>query len=125
MAKRGIRAYTDDLAKEVLAGIASGCTEEDATAAAGISTDTLLRWKKGQAGAPADFAERFNRAIPKRKRAWLNSLSELARNGDGPVRLKALTELLDRCAPDYRKVEKHEHSGPDGAPLSVIFERRT
>lgn len=117
MAGRGKAVYTDALANEVLAGIAAGMTQKDAAFAAGISEDTFGRWMKGQSHAPADFAEKVNRATPRRIRSWLGGLSDLARNGDGPVRLKAIESLLDRCAPEYRKTERHEITGKDGEPF--------
>ncbi len=102
MGHRGTLAYTKDLADEVIAGIAVGLTDEDACATVGISTDTLERWRKHRSGCPAEVAARLRQARPRRTRRWLSQLSTNAAAGD----TRAIEALLDRCAPDYRKVQK-------------------
>jgi hypothetical protein len=113
MARRGVLAYTDDLAKEVLAGVAVGLTDEDAALSAGISQDTLARWRDGKSGAPADFAEKYARARPRRAARWLSKLWQLAEAGD----TRAVESLLDRCAPEYRKTQQVEVGNKDGQPF--------
>ena len=120
MARPGARAYSKETEKEVLGGIAAGLTDKDACLAAGISEDTWGRWLKGQRGAPAELADRVARARPRRTARWLSKLWQLAEAGD----TRAVTELLDRCAPEYRKTEKHEITGKDGEPFAVVFRER-
>lgn len=105
--------YTPELANEIVAGIAIGLTDRDAAIAAGISEDTFGRWMNAQRGAPADLADRVTRARTQRSRLWLGGIRRAADSGDW----KAYAELLDRCAPDYRKTQKHELSGADGGPI--------
>ncbi len=115
MARRGpIPLYTDDLANEVLGGLAVGMTARDAVAAAGVSEDTLERWRQGKSGAPADFAERYARAKLRGVRVRLRRLAQLADAGD----VRAIEAWLDRCAPAYRKTTHHEISGPNGGPIT-------
>ncbi len=121
MAARRKLSYSGELADEIVAGIAVGLTDKDAAGAAGISEDTFGRWMKGQRGAPADLADRVTMARPQRARRWLGTLSALAADGD----VKALTELLDRCEPHYRKRTETALTGPDGAALILQFVERS
>lgn len=93
--------YTSETAEEIIAGIAVGLTNKDAALAAGISEDTFIRWNNRY----ADFANRVTRAKSQRSRTWLKMLRDNAAKGD----TKAIAELLDRCAPDYRKTVEHDH----------------
>ncbi|MDP9355362.1 MAG: hypothetical protein M3R02_08795 [Chloroflexota bacterium] len=114
MARRGpVPLYTDELAMEVLHGLAVGMKAADAHAAAGVSDDTVERWRRGKSGAPAEFAERYKAARLRAVRGRLRRLVQLAEEGD----VRAIESWLDRCAPDYRKTTNHEISGPGGGPI--------
>lgn len=99
--------YTDAIAEEIIAGIATGLTDKDAAAAAGISEDTFGRWMKGRSGAGADFADRVTRTRRQRARLWLGGIGKIAKESKD---WRAYAELLDRCAPEYRKVHKTEQT---------------
>jgi len=87
--------YTEDRVNEIIVSLQAGCTDKDAALASGISEATFERWEKRY----TDFADRVTRAKAQRARGWLILLRQNAQRGD----TKAITELLDRCAPDYRK----------------------
>jgi hypothetical protein len=106
--------YTPELADLIVQAVAEGLTYKDAALIAGIDEDTLQRWIKRY----ADFAARLTRAKAERSRRWLEKLRELA---DAQRDWRAYADLLDRCAPEYRKTTQHEHSGKDGGPIPIRF----
>lgn len=104
----------------------AGLTERDACWANGFSEDTLTRWKRGEAGAPEDFPDQLRQAKAKRVLQWFNIVRRKAagrRNAktgkwETEPHLGAALELIDRCAPEYRKNPRMEVSGPGGAPIA-------
>lgn len=124
--------YTPELADNIIAGVSIGLTDKDAALAAGITEITLWRYRKRYAG----FDNRLTRARAARARKWLEQLWLNAQQSD----TKAITELLDRCAPEYRKTEnvnvthgglvKHAHHNMSAftddeiESLAAIAERR-
>ena len=114
MAGRGKPIYTDALAEEIIAGIATGLTDKDAAAAAGISEDTFNRWMKGQRGAPANLADRVMRTRRQRARLWLGEIRKIASDTRD---WRAYAELLDRCAPEYRKTQNIDLGNKDDKPF--------
>jgi hypothetical protein len=107
--------YTEERVKEIETSLSLGLTDKDAARSSGISEDTFARWQAKY----ADFAERVTRAKANRVKTWMLLLRQNAMAGD----TRAITELLDRCAPDYRKTERYEHTGKDGAPLTLVINR--
>jgi Transposase len=102
--------YTAERAAAVVAGVAAGLTDKDAALAAGIGESTLARWRARFGG----FDDRLARARAERTAGWLERIAELA----GQTRdWRAYAELLDRCAPEYRKTTVHEHVGEGGGPI--------
>jgi len=87
--------YTPERVDEIIASLKIGLTDRDAALASGISWDTFDAWQKRY----PDFSDRVTRAKAERARTWLLMLRQNAQKGD----TKAITELLDRCAPEYRK----------------------
>ena len=98
--------YDAQLANDVLGGLEIGLTAEDAIAATGVSRSTVERWRKGLSGAPDEFGELYARARLVGVRRRVRRLAQLADEGD----VRAIEAWLDRCAPDYRKTEKHDHT---------------
>lgn len=94
--------YSDATVKLIIDGVRAGLTNKDAALVAGIDEDTLIRWTKRY----GDFADQLVQAKANRSADWL---AHLRRAGQKDWR--AYAELLDRCAPDYRKTVAHEHSG--------------
>ena len=79
--------------------IRAGLTQKDAALVAGIDEVTLIRW----AHRHANFANQLARAHASRTADWLANIRKLA----GEQRdWRAYAELLDRCAPEYRKTQK-------------------
>ena len=123
--KRGPKGkYTEELKEQFFEAIAAGLTERDACWANGFDECTLARWKHGEAGAPEDFWDQLKQVKARRTMQWLNIVRRKAagridENGKYIVEpnLTAALELIDRCAPDYRKNPRYEVSGPGGAPM--------
>lgn len=97
----------------MLLAIELGATYELAAAYAGISGDTLDRWRKQK----ADFAEYLARAEGKAAVKWLAKSEKAAGEEDW----RAAAWKLERRYPraDGRAVQEQRHSGPDGGPVPV------
>lgn len=97
--------YNEERVNEIIVSLSAGCTDKDAALASGITEGTFANWQKRY----SDFSSRVTRAKAQRARGWLLLLRQNAMTGD----TKAITELLDRCAPDYRKTNdvNVKHSG--------------
>jgi hypothetical protein len=93
--------YTPERVEMILEGIRSGLTQKDAATVAGINEDTLIIWR----GKYSDFADRLTQAYADRARGWLEGIAAAA-----PKDWRAYEALLDRCAPEYRKVQKVEQT---------------
>ncbi len=115
MARRGsLPVYSEELAKQVLIAIRAGATYAHAAAHAGISADTLDRWRKGRAGAPAEFAARMAAAEGGGAVVSLAQIQLAAQNGDW----RASAWILEhRHATSYGKIERHELTGKHGGPI--------
>ena len=107
--------YTPERVAMILDGIASGLTQKDAALVAGIDEDTFINWRNRY----ADFADQVAHAYAARAQGWLDGIKAAA-----PKDWRALESLLDRCAPDYRKTERHEVTGKDGVPFFVLIGER-
>lgn len=102
--------YTPERVEMILEGIRSGLTQKDACLVAGIDHATLENWTAKY----SDFSERLASAHAERARVWLDGIAAAA-----PKDWRAYEALLDRCAPEYRKTQRVEHSGPDGGPIPI------
>lgn len=129
--RKGI--YTDELAGKFFEAIMAGLTERDACWANGFSEDTLTRWKKGEAGAPEDFLDQLRQVKAQRVMQWFNIVRRKAAGRRDPKdsskfiqepHLGAALELIDRCAPEYRKTPRMEvtnvNPGPGQADQSFL-----
>jgi hypothetical protein len=106
--------YTPELADLIVNAVRDGLTYRDAALVAGVSEDALQYWFKRY----PDFSERIARARAERSRLWLEKLRTLA---DQQRDWRAYADLLDRCAPEYRKRNQHEITGQDGGPIPIRF----
>lgn len=92
----------------ILAAVRDGLTNKDAALVAGVTDDTLRNWETRY----SEFSDRLAQAHADRARGWLAGIAAAA-----PKDWRALESLLDRCAPAYRKTERHEHTGEGGGPI--------
>lgn len=99
MARRS--KYNPERVEMILSGIRDGLTNKDAALVAGIDEDTLINWQNRY----SDFADRVAGARAERSRAWLDGIAAAA-----PKDWRAYAELLDRCAPAYRKTQRIEQT---------------
>ena len=104
--------YTPELASRIVEAVSTGLTYKDAALVAGIHETTLQRWIRRY----AHFATQLERARAERTQLWLAKI-EAAGERDW----RAYAELLDRCAPEYRKKSLVEHGGADGGPIPIRF----
>lgn len=102
--------YTPATVDRIVNGIRAGLTNKDAGLVAGIHENTVIAWQKRH----GDFRDRIAQAHAERSAYWLAKLQDA-----GKTDWRAYAELLDRCAPDYRKTERHEHTGKDGGPIAI------
>jgi hypothetical protein len=86
--------YDDAIVKVIVDGIRAGLTNKDAALVAGIDETTLIRWEKRY----TNFANHLAQARAKRSADWLAHIRTA-----GAKDWRAYAELLDRCAPEYRK----------------------
>ena len=93
--------FTPELAALIVDAVRQGLTYRDASRLAGINEHTLQRW----IARYAHFAQQLERAKAERTQRWLGLLAEA-----GQRDWRAIAQLLDRCAPDYRIVQKTEQT---------------
>ncbi len=99
--------YTDEIVNEIIGGVAVGMTDKDAALAAGITEQTLSRWRKRY----VDFDNRLMRARKQRSRLLLRRIHTATERD-----WRAAAELLDRTDREYRKTPL-EITGKDGGPI--------
>jgi transcriptional regulator with XRE-family HTH domain len=118
--------YTPERDKALLDAVQAGLTYELSAALAGISEDTLARWRQGKSGAPADFAERFAAAEAKGALANMLTIRRAAQgvtdqqgNLVSPPEWRAAAWILEHRYPQQygRTVQEQQHSGPGGGPI--------
>jgi transposase len=102
--------YTPETAAKIVVGIRAGLTTRDAALVAGVHEDTVANWERRYSAFSAQLA----RAHAERSANWLARIATLAAEQRD---WRAYAELLDRCAPEYRKVSKSEVTGKDGGPI--------
>lgn len=93
--------YTPEREQMILDAVADGLTHRDAALVSGINEHTLIVWEKR---FPA-FSALLAQADAARARKWLDGIAAAA-----PKDWRAYESLLDRCAPEYRKVHKTEQT---------------
>jgi hypothetical protein len=110
--------YSPEVVSDIVTALSMGATEQHAAFYAGISEDTFQRWEDKY----ADFADRVKRAKGQRAVKWLAKIEQAA-NTDW----RAALAKLQACERDSYGKEKAElqHTGKDGAPLTVVIERVT
>ena len=107
--------YTDERLKIIKAALSVGAYDAEVCAYAGISETTFYDWQKKK----PEFADLVTRTRPA---GWIEDLGLIKRAAkDGDWR--AAAEHLDRTGSPYTKKERHEHTGKDGSPLTVVIER--
>ena len=99
----------------IVAALSVGAYQKDACDSAGISEDTFKRWEQKD----AEFAERVSRARPQGWIADLAAIRTAALAGDW----RAAEAHLALTGSPYRKTERIEHTGKDGAPLTININR--
>jgi hypothetical protein len=109
--------YTPERGERVLQGIRAGLAYKHAGLAAGVSEDTVGRWRKGLSGAPPDFAERFHTAEGE---GALALMLRIRKASDDDWRAGAWI-LEHRYPQEYGKTAV-EHSGPEGAALEFTIQ---
>jgi hypothetical protein len=106
--------YSRDRARRVIEALGVGATYELASKYAGISPDTLDRWRKANAGFAEEMAEAEGRAAT----GWLAVIEQAARNGDWRA---AAFKLERRYPASYGKtVQEQQLVGKDGGE-AVVF----
>ncbi len=106
----------------LMAAIARGLPLKEAASLAGISYDTLNRWRnEAQAeNAPPEFrhfCEALKRAQAAAVDILLGRIQEAAQRGDW----KAAAWILERRHPDaWGRQQRVEHSGPNGSPIATV-----
>jgi hypothetical protein len=108
--------YTPELIKVLLDAVGTGMTDGDACLIAGISEETFYAWQRTK----PDFSDRILRARPNGWKSALERIRLAGIEGDW----KADAEYLDRTRSPYRKSQEMQHTGPNGAPLTISFAER-
>lgn len=104
---------TDETIDALCEKLSKGFTYAVACAHAGISYQTLLNWKRDHGEAKSGFY--FD---------LFDKLRTAEMEGRGLMEARALKEspalhVLERRYPeDWGKIDKHEHSGPDGSDIT-------
>jgi hypothetical protein len=105
----------------LLKAIEDGMPLKHAAMIAGISYDTLNRWRnKGESEfAPIEFRD-FCKALRRAEAVAMQRLLSLISNA-GQTDWKAAAWTLERRFPDeFSKPQKLEHSGPEGKPIHAL-----
>jgi transcriptional regulator with XRE-family HTH domain len=115
--------YTPELARDIVRTLASGVPKRYAAEANGVSKTTLNEWENGRGGIPKSEIQEFQAAIARASaQAVIARVARIAKAGiDGDW--KADAWYLEHVhSDDFAGREKHEHSGPEGAPFVVRLE---
>jgi len=105
------------LQRKIIAFVRRGLPLECATLASGVSRRTARRWRlKGERARSGRYHELFAAAEEARAKAEADALRIIA--AARRKQWQAAAWWLERAAPErWGRREKHEISGPDGAPL--------
>jgi hypothetical protein len=105
-----------------LAAIQGGASDRSAAAEAGISRETLQRWRVGERPSDRLIRERMFRARAIREKRWLKSIEDAALTpakhmptGDW----RAAAWLMERTNPEYAARQGIELSGAGGGPVQI------
>lgn len=116
MAGRTLK-WSAERAQQLLDALSAGVTQELAAAHAGVSVDTVERWRKGLSGADSDFAERFDKAAVAGGVAALAHIRQAMKDD-----WRAAAWLLEHRFPQHYGKQVLEHQGPGGGPIQVKTE---
>lgn len=107
--------YTPEIAAAVVRAIELGATYELAAGYAGISADTLSRWRNRY----AEFADMLKAAEGRAAVKWLAKIEQAASEGTW----QAAAWKLERRYPNQYGRTVTEHQGNDEAPVAVRLVR--
>jgi hypothetical protein len=110
--------FDAETAATIVSYVQAGAFMETASAAAGISKQTLYSWlKRGKAaakGALRDWWEEVQKALALSEVAMIGAVSQAAQDGQW----QAAAWHLERKWPErYGRRERIEHTGPGGGPI--------
>lgn len=108
--------YTPQTVEKLITALSVGMTDQDACIVAGISDETLRLWRRKH----LDFLERSTRA---REEGWQGALAVIKHAAIKDRDWRAAGEFLDRTKSAYRKSQETQITGPEGAPLEIVFRR--
>lgn len=110
--------YTPEVAERICQAIELGATYELAAQYGGITYDTFNTWRKNK----REFLEAINAAEGKGATKWLAKIEQAASDGAWQA---AAWKLERRYPHSYgRTVNETQHTGKDGAPLTIIIGER-
>lgn len=120
--------WSDELAESIVRTLASGTPKKFAAESNGISYDTLNEWEHGRGGIPKSKIFEFRQSIMRAEaQAVVARVARIAKAGiEGDW--KADSWYLEHVHPDVfasRETRDQRLSGPDGAPLEIVFRRTT
>lgn len=110
--------YKPEYGRTVMELMAQGYTMAAAAADLNVSAATLALWQKTH----PEFKEMVDLGRIKRQRWWEEKLMTTGNSAHVAASLKALGNMK---ADDWIDTQKHELSGPDGAPLVIQAIQRT
>jgi transposase-like protein len=116
MPAKGQTKFTPERERAILTAIEVGAPYRHAAWYAGVSEDTLARWRKRYAA----FADAIKEAEAK---ALVGRLARIRRAED--EHWQAAAWWAERKYPQEfgKTVQEQQHTGKDGAPLEVVFRR--
>lgn len=114
MAAKG--KYTPQTVDKIVTALSVGMTDLDACIVGGITQETFYTWKRNK----PEFSERVTRA---REEGWQGALAVIKHAAIKDRDWRAAGEFLDRTKSAYRKSQETQITGPEGAPLEIVFRR--
>jgi hypothetical protein len=120
---KGARLMTPKVCKAIKAALEKGNTQQTAATLAGISLDSLMRWKRlgyrdlenGIESAYSNFYTMVERAREAAVDRYVQIIHDAASED-----WRAAAFFLERRHPKHwGKTEKHQHSGPEGGPMQI------
>ena len=106
--------YTEDTIKRLEQAIGLGAPYVQACGYAGISFQTFNEWRDSK----PEFSDRLQKAEGEAVVGWLRKIESAAETGNWQA---AAWKLERRYPQDYGRRETHEHTGKDGAPLTIRY----
>ena len=105
--------FTPKVAEKIITALSVGMTDVDACVVAGISDETLRRWRK----LDVDFMERSTRA---REEGWQGALAVIKHAAVKDRDWRAAGDFLDRTKSAYRKSNETQITGADGGAVQIV-----